>query len=297
LQDGKANRFIDDFTRQWLQLHRLGMFPPDKALYPTYDAWLETSLRAEPIEYLRELYTKNLPLDQIIDSDWTMVNARLCDFYGLPEPKMGGFQRAALKPELHRGGLLTMGASLGLTSDGTRHRPVHRGVWVSEVIFNKTPPPPPANVSAIEPNPPNSPKATLRQKIEAHRNNVNCAACHAKIDPLGIAWDNYDAIGQWRTREKVAKGLGEDPLIDPSGVMPDGRPFKDSVEFKKVLLQDRDAIAKAFIEHLCTYALRRVLTIDDQDDIKAIVSEAKKNQYRVRDTVRAVALSDIMRKR
>ena len=153
------------------------------------------------------------------------------------------------------------------------------------------------NVSAIEPNPPNSPKATLRQKIEAHRNNANCAACHAKIDPLGIAWDNYDAIGQWRTREKVAKGLGEDPLIDPSGVMPDGRPFKDSVEFKKVLLEDRDKIAKAFIEHLCTYALRRVLTIDDQDDIKAIVSEAKKNQYRVRDIVRAVALSDLMRKR
>jgi hypothetical protein len=297
LQDGKANRFVDDFTRQWLQLHRLGMFPPDKTLYPTYDAWLETSLRAEPIEFFRELYAKNLPLDQLIDSDWTMANARLCDFYGLPEPKMGGFQRAALRHELHRGGLLTMGASLGLTSDGTRHRPVHRGVWVSEVIFNKTPPPPPANVSAIEPNPPNSPKATLRQKIEAHRNNASCAACHAKIDPLGIAWDNYDAIGQWRTREKVAKGLGEDPLIDPSGVMPDGRPFKDSVEFKKVLLQDRDTIAKAFIEHLCTYALRRVLTIDDQDDIRAIVAEAKKNQYRVRDTVRAVALSDLMRKR
>ncbi len=297
LQDSKANRFIDDFTRQWLQLHRLGMFPPDKTLYPTYDAWLETSLRAEPIEYFRELYAKNLPLDHLIDSDWTMANARLCDFYGLPEPKVGGFQRAALKPELHRGGLLTMGAILGLTSDGTRHRPVHRGVWVSEVIFNRTPPPPPANVSAIEPNPPNSPKATLRQKIEAHRNNANCAACHAKIDPLGIAWDNYDAIGQWRTREKVAKGLGDDPLIDPSGVMPDGRPFKDCVEFKKMLLEDRDKIAKAFVEHLCTYALRRVLTIDDQDDIKAIVSEAKKNQYRVRDIVRAVALSDLMRKR
>jgi hypothetical protein len=297
LQDGKANRFVDDFTRQWLQLHRLGMFPPDKTLYPTYDAWLETSLRAEPVEYVRELYAKNLPLDQLIDSDWTMANARLCDFYGLPEPKAAGFQRAALKPELHRGGLLTMGAVLGLTSDGTRHRPVHRGVWVSEVVFNKTPPPPPANVSAIEPNPPNSPKATVRQKIEAHRNNANCAACHARIDPLGIAWDNYDAIGQWRTREKVAKGLGEDPLIDASGVMPDGRPFKDSVEFKRVLLADRDAIARAFIEHLCTYALRRVLTVDDQDDITAIVSEAKKNHYRVRDVVRAVALSDLMRKR
>lgn len=297
LTDGRTNRFIDDFARQWLQLHRVGMFPPDKKLYPNYDPWLETSMRGEPVEFFRELYAKNLPIDSFIDSDWTMANARLCDFYGLPEPKSGGFQRVSLKPEDHRGGLLTMGAVLGLTSDGTRHRPVHRGVWVSEAIFGKTPPPPPANVSAIEPNPPESPKATLRQKIEAHRSDANCAACHAKIDPLGLAWDNYDAIGQWRTLEKVAKGTGEDPPIDASGVLPDGRHFRDSVQFKQLVLADRDQVARAFIEHLCTYALRRVLTIDDQDDLKAIQAEARKNQYRVQDIVRAVALSDLLHKR
>ena len=212
LTDSRINRFVDDFSRQWLQLHRVGMFPPDKKLYPNYDAWLETSMRAEPVEFFREMFAKNLPIDGFLDSDWTMANARLCDFYGLPEPKTDGFQRVSLKPEDHRGGLLTMGASLGLTSDGTRHRPVHRGVWLSEVIFGKTPPPPPANVPAIEPNPPKSPKATLREKIEAHRSNANCAACHAKIDPLGLAWDNYDAIGQWRTREKVAAGRRRGPL-------------------------------------------------------------------------------------
>lgn len=297
LADGKANRFVDDFARQWLQLHRLGMFPPDKKLYPNYDPWLETSMRAEPVEFFREMFTKNLPVDTLIDSDWTMANARLCDFYGLPEPKGGGFQRVSLKPEDHRGGLLTTGAVLGLTSDGTRHRPVHRGVWVSEAIFGKTPPPPPANVDPIEPNPPESPKATIRQKIEAHRNHASCAACHAKIDHFGIAWDNYDAIGQWRTREKVAKGTGDDPLIDASGVMPDGRPFQDSVQFKRLLLEDHDQIARAFIEHLCTYALRRVLTVDDQDDLKAIVAEAKSSQYRVKDIVRAVALSELLKKR
>jgi hypothetical protein len=297
LSDSKSNRFIDDFARQWLQLHRLGMFPPDKKLYPTYDAWLETSLRAEPVEFFRELMSKNLPIDSLLDSDWTMANARLCDFYGLPEPKTSGFQRVALKPEDHRGGLLTMGAVLGLTSDGTRHRPVHRGVWVSEAIFNKTPPPPPANVDPIEPNPPDSPKATIRQKIEAHRNHASCAACHAKIDHFGIAWDNYDAIGQWRTREKVDKGIGEDPLIESSGVMPDGRSFQDSVQFKQLLLKDRDQVARAFIEHLCTYALRRVLTVDDQDDLTAIAAEAKKHQYRIKDIIKAVALSDLLRKR
>ena len=297
LADSKANRFVEDFTRQWLQLHRVGMFPPDKKLYPNYDAWLEESMRAEPVEFFREMFAKNISIDGFIHAEWTVANARLCDFYGLPEPKSSGFQRVSLKPEDHRGGLLTMGAVLGLTSDGTRHRPVHRGVWVSEAIFGKTPPPPPANVSAIEPSPPESPKATLRQKIEAHRNNANCAACHAKIDPLGLAWDNYDAIGQWRTLEKVAQGRGADPMIDPSGVMPDGRTFKDANEFKRLLLEDHEKVALAFIEHLCTYALRRVLTVDDQEDLKAIEAEAKKNQFRVKDIVRAVALSDLIRKR
>lgn len=297
LSDNKTNRFINDFVRQWLQLHRLGMFPPDKKLYPTYDAWLETSLRAEPVEFFREMFSKNLPVDSFIDSDWTMANARLCDFYGLPEPKTGGFQRVSLKPEDHRGGLLTMGAVLGLTSDGTRHRPVHRGVWVSEAIFNKTPPPPPANVDPIEPIPPTGPKVTIRQRIEAHAKNVSCAACHRNIDPLGLAFDQYDAVGQWRTRELVPTGVGDNPVVDASGVMPNGRSFQDYVQFKRLLIEDRDHIARAFIEHLCTYALRRVLTVDDQDDLKAIEVEAKKNQYRVQDIIRDVALSDLIRKR
>jgi hypothetical protein len=297
LADGKASRFIDDFSRQWLQLHRVGMFPPDKKLYPTYDAWLEDSMRAEPVEFFREMFAKNLPIDGFIHSDWTVANARLCEFYGLPESKTGAFERVSLKPENRRGGLLTMGAVLGLTSDGTRHRPVHRGVWLSEVVLGKTPPPPPANVPAIEPPTQQSPKATLRQKIEAHRNDANCAACHAKLDPLGLAWDNYDAIGQWRTHEKVPAGVGADPLVNPAGEMPDGRAFKDANEFKQRLLEDRDKLARAFIDHLSTYALRRVLSFDDQDDLNAIQAEAKKSDYRIQDIVRAVALSEFMRKR
>jgi mono/diheme cytochrome c family protein len=297
LADGKAGRFIDDFARQWLQLHRLGMFPPDRKIYPGYDRWLEKSMGLEPVEYFREVFAKNLPIDAFIDSDWTMANARLCDFYGLQEPKSDGFQRISLKPEDHRGGLLAMGAVLGLTSDGTRHRPVHRGVWLYEAILGKTPPPPPANVPPIEPTPPGSPKATLRQKLEAHRLDANCAACHAKIDPLGLAWDNYNAIGEWRTHEKSSLGVGKDPLVDPSGTLPDGRAFKDPNELKKLLLEDRDKFGRAFIEHLCTYALRRVLTFDDQAGLDAIQAEARKGNYRVRDMIRAVALSDLIRMR
>ncbi len=150
---------------------------------------------------------------------------------------------------------------------------------------------------AIEPNPPDDPKATLRAKLEAHRNNAACAACHEKIDPLGLAWDNYDAIGQWRTRERVAKGTGDNPPVNPAGVLPDGRAFENPRQFKQLLLADRDTIAHRFIEHLCTYALRRVLTIDDRDDVAAIVAVAKQNDYRLKDIVRAVAVSELIRRR
>jgi hypothetical protein len=273
------------------------MFPPDKKLYPTYDDWLETSMRNEPVEFFREILTKNLPIDQFLESDWTVVNARLCDFYGLPEPKTGDFQRVSLQPENKRGGLLTMGAVLGLTSDGTRHRPVHRGVWLSEVILNKTPPPPPANVDPIEPVPPEGDKVTVRKRLEVHATDANCASCHANIDPLGFAWDNYDAIGQWREREHIPKGKGENPVVDASGVMPGGRPFQNANEFKQLLLEDREKVARAFIEHLCTYALRRALSFDDEEELNAIQAEAEKSDYRVKDIIRAVAVSDLIKKR
>ena len=297
LADPKMDRFINDFPRQWLQLHRLGMFPPDGNLYPDYDVWLEASMHDEVVQYFREVFASNLTIETFIKSDWTMANPRLCEFYGLPTPQTSGFQRVSLSPENHRGGLLTTGAILGLTSDGTRHRPVHRGVWVSEAIFGKTPPPPPANVDPIEPNPPESPKATIRQKIEAHARNANCAACHRNIDPLGLAFDQFDAIGQWRTHERVEKGTGIDPPVDPRGTMPDGRTFADADQFKQLLLDDRDRFLQAFVEHLCTYSLRRVLTVDDREDIQAIVKEAQQKNYQLKDIVRAVALSALIRKR
>lgn len=275
MADGRIQRFIDDFARQWLQLHRVGMFPPDRKLYPVWDDWLQKSLQAEPVEYFRELFAGNQPIDRFLDSDWTVANARLCDFYGLPEPASGGFQRVSLGPEHHRGGLLTMGAVLGLTSDGTRHRPVHRGVWISETIFNRTPPAPPANVDPIEPVPPEGNRVTIRQRIEAHAKNASCAACHRTIDPLGLAFDQYDAIGQWRTVEHVPTGVGEHPPADAAGVLPDGRAFRDAVEFRQLLLADRDRAARGFIEHLSTYGLRRVLTVDDRADIQAIVDTSK----------------------
>ena len=295
--DGNAERFTEAFPRQWLQLKRVGSFPPDPKLYPDYDAWLEYSMVRETTCYFAEMFRQNLPLAQFIDSDWTMVNPRLALHYGIPAPDSAEFQRVTLQPGDHRGGLLTQAAILSLSSDGTRHRPVHRGIWVSQAIFGKTPAPPPANVSAIQPNPVNEPKATIRQKLAAHKANATCAACHAKIDPLGLAFDNYDAIGRWRTEEVVPTGKGANPPVDASGTLPDGRSYKSPAEFKKLLAAKPEIFAHALVGKLAVYGLRRAVSLDDEAAINAIVKDAHGSGWKLRDTVEAFVLSDLFRKR
>jgi hypothetical protein len=297
LADPKAARFAESFPKQWLQLHRVGMFTPDAELYPDYDKWLEECLVLESTGYFAEMFKNNLPLREFLASDWTMLNPRLALHYKLPIPAATELQRVALRAEDHRGGILTHASVLSLTSDGTRHRPVHRGVWVSEAIFGRTPPPPPPNVEPLEPTPIDKPKATIRMQLEAHATHAICASCHKNIDPLGFAFDGFDAIGRIRTHEKVAGGKGDDPPVDPSGALPDGRTYRNADEFKKLLTADADRFAEAFVEQLATYALRRVMTIDDHAEIRAIAASCKSDDYRLRSLVVAFATSDLFRKR
>lgn len=298
LADPRAQRFTDSFASQWLRLRKVGMFPPDKMIYPDYDKHLEACMIGETRSFFREVLLGGHTLRDFLDSDWTMANQRLAQFYGLPTDGLSGdgYKRVSLKAEDHRGGLLTQAAILSLTSDGTRHRPVHRGVWVMESIFGKSPPPPPANVDPIEPNPVTSPKATLRMKLEAHIHNENCAACHAKIDPLGLAFENFDAIGRWRTTEKT-EGTGADPAVNPTGKFPDGRAYKDVEEFKALILSDLDKFNHPFIEKLATYALRRATSFDDREQLAAIAAAGKAADYRVKDILTALVTSDLFQKR
>jgi hypothetical protein len=298
LADPRSVRFSHSFARQWLHLKKVGQFPPDKMLYPDYDKHLEQSMVSETTAFFHEVLHSGLTLREFLDSDWTMLNARLAQHYGLPFPEGSGDvpQRVTLPSNSRRGGLLTQASILSLTSDGTRHRPVHRGVWLSEAIFGKTPPPPPANVDPIAPNPVDSPKATLRMKLEAHIKDPNCASCHSKIDPLGLAFENYDAIGRYRMVEQT-EGAGDDPLVDPKGKLPDGRAYETPEEFKKLLLSDLDTFNEAFIEKLATFGLRRSMSFDDREKLKAIAEASKAKDYRLRDIIEAFILSDLFQSR
>ncbi len=226
-----------------------------------------------------------------------MLNQRLATHYGIEGVAGESLQRLALRPEDHRGGVLTQAAILGLTSDGTRHRPVHRGKWILESIYGNPPPPPPPNVTAIKPTPPNEPKSSLRAKLEAHRNNANCLACHRKMDPLGLAFDHYDAVGHWRDEETVLDGAGANPKIDSSGVLPDGRKFAGAAELKRLMLADLDKFALAFSGKLADYALRREMIFDDRKSLAAIVNASKADNYELVGLIENLVLSDLFQKR
>lgn len=297
LEDSRASALVNHFAVQWLQLHRVGAFPPDPELYPEYDRWLEQSMVEESKRFFEEVLRRNLSVTEFLDSDWTVLNPRLALHYGLKPPTGGGFHRVGLEKASHRGGLLTQASLLSLTSDGTRHRPVHRGVLVSETIFGRTPPPPPPNVEPLEPTPSDSPKATVRMQLAAHAKNAVCASCHERIDPLGFAFDHFDALGRWRERESVGSGVGDDPLVDASGHLPNGGRFQGPSEFKALLKGDSGRFAEAFAGQVATYALRRITTRDDQPELAALTNRLATRNFPLRDLIIEIATSDLFLRR
>ena len=219
--------------------------------------------------FFREVLHGGFTLREFLNSDWTMVNSRLAQFYGLPETGLprDDFQRVSLPAESHRGGLLTQASILSLTSDGTRHRPVHRGKWVSESIFGRSPPPPPANVDPIAPNPVDAPKATLRMKLEAHIHDARCASCHSRS--IRSVWrlktSTPSAAGAPRKWSKEPARIRRSIPPVPSPTDANTQRPKNS---SKLLLADLDAFNHAFIEKLATYGLRRSMSFDDRDDLE-----------------------------
>ena len=270
----KARAFADNFVGQWLQVRNVGVMAPDEKLYKDYDRALEAAMKAETQEFFLHILQKNLPLKTFLDSDFAMLNERLARHYGIEGVKGGEFRAVKLKPDDHRGGLLTHASILTVTSDGIRTLPVRRGAFLLERILADPPPPPPDDVPPL---PDVTGKAlTLKQRLEAHRSNAACAGCHNKIDALGFALENYNAIGAWRKSERVvvAKKASEQP-IDASGILPNGQKFAGFKEFQKVLLADVGKFYRAIAEHMMIYGLGRGLDFADKATIDEIVAQLK----------------------
>ncbi len=293
LDDPKAEAFVEGFAGQWLHVREFGSIMPAAEYRDHYDEDLESSSRLEAYAFFREVLSKNLPVTNFLDSDFVMINERLARHYGIEGVQGSDIRRVDVKPDHHRGGVLGMAGLMTYLSDGTRTLPVRRAAWVKTQLFGDPPGNPPPNAGEIQPNAAGK-KLTVRQRLDLHRNEPTCASCHARLDPYGIALENYDAIGRWRT---VANGEGfrarNAPPIDASGAFPEGDTFDSLESYKAGLLKRKDAFARNLTRKVLTYALTRPVGYTDRQTVDAITQALRRDRYRLRTLVREVVTSEL----
>ena len=305
LEDPKAAALATNFCGQWLALRDIEATIPHSGLFPEFDKMLQVSMVKEAELFFTELLKNDLSLTHFVASDFSMLNGRLAQHYGIPgvEGKWE-FRKTALPAESHRGGALTMAAVLKVTADGTNTSPVKRGAWVLERIVGTPPPRPPADVPPLEPDVRGA--KTLRERLAKHRSSAACAACHARIDPPGFALESFDAIGGWRefyrlnnwvagAKEIKGKFYLQGPDVDATGETADGKPFQNIDEFKQLLLRDPDQLARGLTERLVTYATGGVPEAADKPEIEAIVARIREKNYGLRTLVHEIVQSRMFR--
>ena len=294
LASPKSDAFVKNFTGQWLGLRKVGTNPPVQSLYPQYDRHLEVSMVKETESFFREILQHDLDARNLIKSDFVTINERLARFYGISGVKGDQIRRVPVPASVNRGGIMTQASILSITSNGTRTSPVTRGVWVLRTLLNSDPGLPIANVGEIASKVPGIDKATVRQRLQIHRESPACARCHDKIDPLGFALENYNAAGEWRDREGHGyNGRIEenDPIIDASSKMPDGTAIVGVRGLQSQLLKKEDQFLGAIATQMTTYALGRELGFADQPSVKAIVQKMKREKYTLRSLMTGIVAS------
>jgi mono/diheme cytochrome c family protein len=287
LRNTKSFDFAQSFVEQWLRTRDLGKsIEPDAGLFPAWkDAELQGDIRYQPILFFREILASDLSVLNLLDSDFTIATRKLQKLYGLDvkQPKNSQPARIDLPPNSNRGGLLGMSAVLAVSSHPQRTSPVLRGKWLLEAILGTPPPPPPPNVPPLEEGAAVA-SQTVRERLAQHRANPVCATCHARIDPMGFALENYDVMGRWRSEEAGKP-------IDAKGQLPDGTSFDGPAELKAVLLARKDVFLRNLTNKLLGYALGRGLTLQDSCTVDSIVAEVKRNDYRADALMNAIVLS------
>ncbi len=303
LASTRAKAFTENFVGQWLKLRDIDFTAPDSRLYPEFDDMLKASMVKETELFFDEVLKNDLSVTNFVASDFTMLNQRLAKHYGIDGVEGWELKKTALPPGSHRGGVLTMASVLKVTANGTTTSPVVRGAWVLDRILGKPPAPPPEGVPAVEPDIRGA--TTIREQLAKHREIASCAACHAQIDPPGFALESFDVIGGWRENYRSV-GNGKPVMVDgrrmpyhsglkvdPGDVLSDGRQFADIDELKRLLLEDKDQLARALAARLIAYATGKAPDAIDRDEIEAIVERVRERDYGLRSLVHEVVRSEM----
>jgi Protein of unknown function (DUF1592)/Protein of unknown function (DUF1588)/Protein of unknown function (DUF1585)/Protein of unknown function (DUF1595)/Protein of unknown function (DUF1587) len=292
LDDDRSDAFVADFLDSWLNLRNLGGMPPDRREFEEYySQGLEQAFKTETRLFMCDLIERDASIVNFLDSDYSFLNQALAIHYELDDlgdPTTAHVFRKVSFDTSRRGGLLGMGSVLTITANGIDTSPVTRGVFLLENILGTPPPPPPDDVPAIDPDVRGA--TTIRDLLAKHRESANCYGCHQKIDPLGFALENFDAIGDWRYRIEEAK-------IDASGELPSGEKFEDVGGLKKILVQRKALFSRLLTERLLTYACGRRMEALDEGFIEEIVSGLPDNEYGMRSLIEDVVTSELFRSR
>ncbi|HEY6868880.1 MAG TPA: DUF1592 domain-containing protein, partial [Novosphingobium sp.] len=283
LADPRAAALTDNFAGQWLYLRNLDQQRPDSDAFPQFDTRLRSAMASETRLFFAHVLRANRPITDFLRADYTFLNQRLAEHYGVPGVSGPAFRLVRLPPGSPRGGLLGQASILTVTSYGNRTSVVKRGKWILENLLASPPAPPPADVPALKAEH-DGRLLTARQQLELHRANPACASCHARMDPLGFALENFDAVGAWRTTD-----AGQP--IDPAADLPDGRRIAGLAGLQQSLLDRRDAFADALTERLMTYALARGLGPRDMPAVRAVGRAAAADGYRMQAIVRGIVAS------
>jgi hypothetical protein len=282
--DPRGTALADNFATQWLGLRGLPEVEPDRAVFPEFDSALAAAFQTETRMFVQSILREGRSVLDLLGADYTYMNERLARHYGVSGVTGSGFRRTSLTGNPQRGGLLTQGSVLLLTSHPARTSPVLRGKWILDNLLNSPPPPPPATVPTLEESTKNLANLTTRERTEKHRANPTCAACHSRIDPLGFGLENFDVIGRWRTHDDGSE-------VNAAGTMPNGKPFHGPQGLKKAILEDPHEFVRGTTERLLTYALGRQLEARDQPTVRAILRETEAGGYRFHDLVMAIVRS------
>jgi hypothetical protein len=273
LSDPKAKRFAENFSTQWLGITKLMEDQPllDPVKYPGFDMPVRKALYRETIEYFYYVLTESKNLMELINSNYTFLTKDLADYYGIADVSGDEFRKVTL-PDSTRGGILGMGSVLATTSFATRTSPVLRGKWVMEQIMGISPPPPPPVVAELTEDEKIHNELGLRKILELHRSKPDCQSCHEKMDPLGLGLENFDAGGRWRESYGNVN-------IDASGVMDDGRAFEGPVELKRILMMEKEKIARNLSSKMLSYALGRSLLFTDEPALRTLDNCLLQNNF------------------